>query len=182
MTLSTASGDGIAIQDPDAGPLDPMWSVTLSVPAGTLALSGTAGLVGSGDGSGSLSYSGSLSALNAALEGLTFTASPGFEGDTTVSMSAQSAGTASVHGTVGIAIRPPPSGPFSVTNTDDAGPGSLRQAILDSNLAIGQTNAIDFAIPGTGVQIIEPASPLPAITQSVLIDGFSQPGYTAARR
>ena len=66
---------------------------------------------------------------------------------------------------------------FSVTNTADSGPGSLRQAILDSNAATAATNTIDFAIPGTGVQTIEPASSLPAITQAVLIDGESQPGY-----
>src|SRR6516225_6219946 len=53
---------------------------------------------------------------------------------------------------------------FAVTNTDDSGPGSLRQAILDSNAATGGTNVIDFAISGAGVQTIAPFSPLPAIT------------------
>jgi hypothetical protein len=67
---------------------------------------------------------------------------------------------------------------FLVTNTADSGPGSLRQAIVDSNAATGETNTIDFHIPGNGVQTIAPASPLPAITQAVLIDGFSQPGYS----
>src|SRR5689334_1767630 len=43
---------------------------------------------------------------------------------------------------------------FAVTNTSDDGPGSLRQAILDSNAATGQTNTIDFTIPGEGVQTI----------------------------
>jgi hypothetical protein len=66
---------------------------------------------------------------------------------------------------------------FMVTSTADSGPGSLRQAILDSNAATGQTNTIDFAIPGQGVQTITPVSPLPAISNSVLIDGTSQPGY-----
>ena len=61
------------MQDPDAGPLDPAWDLTLSVSAGTLTLSSTAGLTGSGDGTGSLSYSGALSALNAALDGLELT-------------------------------------------------------------------------------------------------------------
>ena len=32
--------------------------------------------------------------------------------------------------------------------------------------------------PGQGVQTIAPALPLPAITNPVLIDGISQPGYT----
>ena len=66
---------------------------------------------------------------------------------------------------------------FLVSTTGDSGPGSLRQAILDSNAATGGTNTIDFVIPGQGVRMIEPASPMPAITNPVLIDGFSQPGY-----
>ena len=77
LTFSAASGDGIALQDPDAGPLDPAWDLTLSVSAGTLTLSSTAGLTGSGDGTGSLSYSGPLSALDAALEGMTYSAAAG---------------------------------------------------------------------------------------------------------
>ena len=39
---------------------------------------------------------------------------------------------------------------FVVSSTNDSGPGSLRQAILDSNSATGQTNTIDFNIPGSG--------------------------------
>src|SRR5262249_34217578 len=35
-----------------------------------------------------------------------------------------------------------------------------------------------FKIPGQGVQTIAPASPLPAITKAVLIDGWSQPGHS----
>ena len=66
---------------------------------------------------------------------------------------------------------------FIVSNTADSGPGSLRQAILDSNAATKQTNTIDFAIPGSGVQTIAPLTALPAIMQAVLIDGWSSPGY-----
>ena len=64
-----------------------------------------------------------------------------------------------------------------VDTTADSGPGSLRQAILDANTVTGQTVTIDFAIPGSGVQTIELASPLPAITASVSIDGSSQPEF-----
>jgi hypothetical protein len=62
-----------------------------------------------------------------------------------------------------------------VTNTNDSGPGSLRQAILDANATPG-ADTIDFNIPGTGVHTISPASPLPTITDPVVIDGYSQPG------
>jgi hypothetical protein len=67
---------------------------------------------------------------------------------------------------------------FTVSNVADGGPGSLRQAILGSNAALGSTNIIKFAITGTGVETINLNSPLPAITNSVAINGASQPGYT----
>ncbi len=67
---------------------------------------------------------------------------------------------------------------FVVNNTNDSGPGSLRQAILDSNNAIGATNTIDFDISSSGVQTIVPLTPLPAISNPVLIDGTSEPGYS----
>ncbi|MBC8645683.1 MAG: hypothetical protein H7X85_00860 [Thermoanaerobaculia bacterium] len=37
---------------------------------------------------------------------------------------------------------------FTVTNTNDSGAGSLRQAILDAN-GMGGTDDIVFAIPGS---------------------------------
>jgi hypothetical protein len=64
----------------------------------------------------------------------------------------------------------------SVTNTADSGAGSLRQAILDAN-AIAGPQTITFAIAGGGHQVITPLSALPTITNTVTIDGTSQPGY-----
>jgi len=63
---------------------------------------------------------------------------------------------------------------FTVTNTNDSGTGSLRQAITDANVAGG---TITFNIPGGGVHTISPLSaPLPNIAQSITIDGYTQPG------
>ena len=56
-------------------------------------------------------------------------------------------------------------------------PGSLRQAILDANAATVPAT-INFQIGSGGFQIIYPLSALPEITNSVTIDGTSQPGYT----
>ena len=64
---------------------------------------------------------------------------------------------------------------FTVVNTADSGPGSLRQAILDANAAAG-TNTIAFNIPGAGVHTITPTTALPTITAPVTIDGYTQPG------
>jgi len=68
-----------------------------------------------------------------------------------------------------------PANTFAVVNTNDGGPGSLRQAILDANANAG-ADSISFNIPGGGVRTITPASPLPDITDSVVIDGYTQPG------
>jgi CSLREA domain-containing protein len=62
-----------------------------------------------------------------------------------------------------------------VTNTNDSGAGSLRRAILDANTQAGP-DTITFDIPGSGVQTIRPLSPLPAITDPLTIDGYTQPG------
>ena len=64
---------------------------------------------------------------------------------------------------------------FTVTNTVDSGPGTQRQAILDANASAGP-DTIAFAIPGSGVHTITPATLLPALTQTVTIDGYTQPG------
>jgi len=64
---------------------------------------------------------------------------------------------------------------FTVTNTNDSGPGSLRQAILDSNANAG-SNSIMFNIPGAGVHTITPVTQLPTIARTVFIDAYTQPG------
>jgi hypothetical protein len=68
---------------------------------------------------------------------------------------------------------------FLVNNVGDSGAGSLRQAILDANAHSG-ADVIAFDI-GSGVQTIQvggtTGTPLPTVTDSVTIDGTSQPGY-----
>jgi hypothetical protein len=70
---------------------------------------------------------------------------------------------------------------FLVTSTADAGPGSLRQAILDANASPG-ADSITFAIPGAGPHRIAPLSPLPDVSDPVFVDGFSQPGSSPNTR
>ena len=67
------------------------------------------------------------------------------------------------------------SATFTVTNTNDSGAGSLRQAILNANAAPG-ADTIRFAIPGGGVKTVSSTSELPAETDAVVIDGYTQPG------
>ncbi|MEI6236902.1 MAG: hypothetical protein WCT04_27910, partial [Planctomycetota bacterium] len=62
-----------------------------------------------------------------------------------------------------------------VTNTNDSGAGSLRQAIIDANNNAGP-DVITFNI-GTGAQSILVSTALPNITTDVTIDGTTQPGF-----
>ena len=52
---------------------------------------------------------------------------------------------------------------------------TLRAAKEQANYTSG-ADTIDFAIPGSGVKTISPASPLPMIIKPVSINGYSQPG------
>jgi hypothetical protein len=74
---------------------------------------------------------------------------------------------------------------FTVSNTGDnagvnpapfAGTGTLRQAIVDANATPG-LDTIQFKI-GTGAQSIAILAALPQITDSVILDGTSQPGFS----
>ncbi|HEY6124940.1 MAG TPA: hypothetical protein VIV63_09820, partial [Steroidobacteraceae bacterium] len=69
---------------------------------------------------------------------------------------------------------------FTVTNTNDSGAGSLRQAIVDAVAAptAAHDNVVVFNIPGAGVHTIRPLSQLPAI-KDLTIDGYTQPGSQA---
>jgi hypothetical protein len=73
---------------------------------------------------------------------------------------------------------------LTVTDTIDAGAGSLRQAILDANSTAG-IDSIEFAIPegscaANGVCTISLASSLPDVTEGIVIDGTTQPRYGTA--
>ena len=71
----------------------------------------------------------------------------------------------------------PNTGAFvqTVTNTNDSGAGSLRQAILGANGTPG-LNLVFFDIAGACPRTIQLASALPAITDSVRFDFLTQPG------
>src|SRR5262245_46665953 len=56
-----------------------------------------------------------------------------------------------------------------VTNANDSGTGSLRDALA------GNADRIEFNIPGPGVHTITLATPLPEIRRPVTIDGYTQP-------
>jgi hypothetical protein len=73
------------------------------------------------------------------------------------------------------------AGAFVVTNVNDSGTGSLRQAIMDANVASPECEkqTITFAIPGNGTHTIQPLSELPPFNIPIVLDGYSQAGSKA---
>ena len=59
---------------------------------------------------------------------------------------------------------------------DSTGACTLRAAIAESNASSGFTDTIHFALPA-GSPRIQPGSELPLITDPVVIDGTTQPGF-----
>ena len=80
LTFSAAVGNPITIDDVDANGAE--LAITLQVTNGTITLGGTSGLNGlTGDGTAAIMFTATIAEINAALEGLTYTANPDFTGN-----------------------------------------------------------------------------------------------------
>ena len=93
LMLSVANGQAISVSDVDAGgaPLQ----MTLAATNGTLTLATTTGLTFStGDGSAdaTLVFTGSAAAINAALDGMSFTPTGGYNGNATITVTTSDQG------------------------------------------------------------------------------------------
>lgn len=80
---------------------------------------------------------------------------------------------------------------FTVTNTNNSGSGSLRQALIDANNNAG-IDTITFNIPGSGPHVISPLTTYSSAdgsqlgggldgSNAVIIDGCSQPGSDCSK-
>ncbi|MEM8887349.1 MAG: hypothetical protein AAGD28_05140 [Bacteroidota bacterium] len=65
---------------------------------------------------------------------------------------------------------------YTVSNTNDTGVGSLREAIGLANTNIGW-DTIHFNIAGAGLKTISLLSSLPIVQDTLFVDGSSDPGY-----
>lgn len=83
-----------------------------------------------------------------------------------------------------LAGAPASAATLAVVNTNDSGPGSLRQAILDANANPATPDAVVFQIPASdpgfdgSTFAIRPLSPLPAVRRATTIDGSTQTAFT----
>ncbi len=125
-------------------------TVTVSVTNGTLTLAGTAGItISSGaNGSATMTFSGSPSAINAALNGLTYAPTANYNGASTLTFSVNG-GSLSDTDTVPITVNPVPDYALSVTKV--ASPLNVTNAGEAIGYTIAFTNTGDTAMTGVTV-------------------------------
>lgn len=85
LIFSTANGNAISVSDVEGG----VQTVTLNVTNGSFSLSGIAGLTftqGDGTADGVMTFSGSVAAINAALQGARYTPTADYNGPAQISM------------------------------------------------------------------------------------------------
>jgi hypothetical protein len=75
-----------------------------------------------------------------------------------------------------VTVHPAAATNFVVTNVNNSGPGSLRQAIIDANNNPG-LDTVSFNISGPTLSIRIQADQL-VVTDPVVIDGTTQPGFS----
>ena len=102
LVFSAANGNAITVADVDGGVL----TTTLAVTSGSLTLGSVAGVTVVGDGTGSVQITGTAAAINAALEGATFTNPADTHGSATLSVTTQDGVAAPVLSTVSLTVTP----------------------------------------------------------------------------
>jgi hypothetical protein len=93
LVFSTATGNAISISDPDAG-VNPVQE-TLTATNGTLTLGTTASLsfiVGNGTGNTIMTFTGTIAAINTALNGLTYRPNSNFNGAANITVNTSDQG------------------------------------------------------------------------------------------
>jgi hypothetical protein len=143
LMFSSANGNAISISDADAG----AGSVGLSLSAsnGTMTLATTAGLtfaMGTGTGDATMQFSGTVAAINAALDGLRFTPDAGFAGAAAVSIVTDDLG-----------------------NSGSGGPLTTTSVV---NVSVASTATPPVATPLIPVPVIDPL-PVPVPVPPVVV-------------
>jgi hypothetical protein len=165
LTFSSSGGNAISVADPALG-TNPA-KVTISVAHGSLTLNGISGLgftVGNGTANPTMTFTGSLSSVNAALNGLSYKPAQDFNGtdQLTISMDDQGQNASGVPKVAGGSVK------LTVTPQNDP-----PTAVADSySVVAGQTLNVDIA-HGVLANDTDIDSPPAAIT----VSQFTSPGH-----
>jgi Ca2+-binding RTX toxin-like protein len=169
LVFSTANGNAITVADVDAEGAGDI-SVTLTVANGILTLGPTSSLSGfTGDGSGNVALTGQVSAVNAALEDLTYTPNANFNGADSLDITTDDLGNSGSGGpqqdadTIGLQILPVNDAPVvsapapQTINQGDSLAFQGAAAIAASDIDIGGgLFMVDIALqtPGNGGSLV----------------------------
>ncbi|WP_375586418.1 MBG domain-containing protein [Cyclobacterium xiamenense] len=138
LTFSISAGNGIVASDPDVG--TNALLVELSVTNGNLDLATTTGLSflqGTGSGDNSMEFSGSLTDINNALDGLVFTNTSGFVGEALLSIQVNDQGNTGT------------GGALSVNNNLSIQVNAPNAAPVASGVSASGTTAVGESLTGT---------------------------------
>lgn len=155
LVFSTANNNALSVSDADAGTA--AIQVTLTATSGTVTLGRTTGLTitGGADGTAAVTVTGPVSAINAALDGLTFTPDADLNGTASLRIDADdqgntgSGGALSDSDSVGITVNAVDDAPTftlastSVTVGEDG--GGFGQSGFATGIAPGPATATDEA-------------------------------------
>jgi VCBS repeat-containing protein len=154
LTFSSGSSTAITVADVDAGA--GIVSVTLTSANGTITVGSTAGLnSNSGNGTGNVTITGTISALNTALEGTVFTPAADFNGTTSVDVTVDDNGNTGAGG----ALQANASVSITVNAVNDA-PVITRPATATTNedtpftFSAGNVISIADVDAGTGNETV----------------------------
>lgn len=155
LAFSAANANLISVTDPDVG-ANPV-SITLSVTVGTLTMGDTTNVSNlTGNGTGSISFTGNLTGVNAALAGMTFTPTTGFNGNAVLNIVTNDQGSSGSGGP----LSDTDSVTIDVTGVNNAPTITVPAAQTtpeDLNLvfSVANGNAITIADPDAGAQPVE---------------------------
>ena len=146
LVFSTANGNALAVTDADAGASS--VEIALTVTNGTLTLASLTGLafsIGDGSGDAAMTFTGSIAAINAALNGLAFAPTANFNGAATLTLAVDDQGNAGAGG----ARSDSDAVTINLAAVNDA-------PILSAPAAIGVTEDAPAAL--TGISVADPDS------------------------
>ena len=146
LVFSSANHNAITVADVDGG--SGSETMTLSVAHGTLALASLAGLTGvTGNNSGSVTFSGTLAALNAALDGLVYQGTHDYNGADTLNIGINDNG----HTGTGGALTASATEAITVSAVNDAPVNTVPGAFSTAT-------GVDHAIAGLSVNDVDATS------------------------
>jgi len=167
MTFSIAGGNAISIADVDAA--SSSVQVQLTATNGTLTLLGTTGLtfsVGDGTADATMTFTGTTSAVNAALDGLTFTPTTQFTGTASVQIVTNDQGATGSGG----ALSDTDSVSIDVINTAPTGAADAY--------SLYQGNSLVVAAPGVLANDTDPNTQTLSVQSPRPVSGPSNGGLT----